>query len=55
MNQGIFTENEHYADMNTADLKYLLVPFLLGELCGKVYDEKRIEHIKASNAWFFYL
>ena len=45
LNEGLFSSNEEYEDINTIDLKYLLVPYFLGELCSKINDKFRDSHI----------
>ncbi|MQL99281.1 hypothetical protein Taro_032003 [Colocasia esculenta] len=45
---GLFSVNETRDDVSTANLKYLLVPFYLGELTEKVADDDRIQLIKKS-------
>ncbi|KAG1367664.1 PP2A regulatory subunit TAP46 [Cocos nucifera] len=45
---GLFSSNETKDDVSTADLKYLLVPFYLGELTEKVAQDDRIQVIKIS-------
>ncbi|WVZ54553.1 hypothetical protein U9M48_005334 [Paspalum notatum var. saurae] len=45
---GLFSPNETKEDVSTANLKYLLVPFYLGEMTEKVVQEDRIPVLKAS-------
>ncbi|KAL5998906.1 PP2A regulatory subunit tap46 [Asimina triloba] len=45
---GIFSANESKDDVGTANLKYLLVPFYLGELTEKIAQEDRIQALKIS-------
>ncbi|KAJ3671198.1 hypothetical protein LUZ60_008624 [Juncus effusus] len=45
---GLFSSNETKDDVNTTNLKYLLVPFYLGELTEKVSQENRIPVIKSA-------
>nr|CAD1824301.1 unnamed protein product [Ananas comosus var. bracteatus] len=45
---GLFSLNETKDDVTTANLKYLLVPFYLGELIEKLAQEDRISILKLS-------
>uniref|UniRef100_A0A0E0MJG2 PP2A regulatory subunit TAP46 n=1 Tax=Oryza punctata TaxID=4537 RepID=A0A0E0MJG2_ORYPU len=45
---GLFSSNETKDDVSTANLKYLLVPYYLGEMTEKVAQEDRIPVVKAS-------
>ncbi|KAF3787542.1 regulatory subunit [Nymphaea thermarum] len=45
---GLFSANESKEDISTVNLKYLLVPFYLGELMEKVTEGDRIQALKAS-------
>ncbi|XP_073006868.1 PP2A regulatory subunit TAP46 [Typha latifolia] len=45
---GLFSSNETKDEVSTANLKYLLVPFYLGELTEKVAQEDRISILKSS-------
>ncbi|CAA7402510.1 unnamed protein product [Spirodela intermedia] len=45
---GLFSANETKDDVSTANLKYLLVPFYLGELSEKVAREDRLQVLKIS-------
>ncbi|KAH9325988.1 hypothetical protein KI387_006166, partial [Taxus chinensis] len=45
---GLFSPNEGKEDISTADLKYLLVPFYLGELTEKILDSNRLKIVKTS-------
>ncbi|KAM0944572.1 putative TAP46-like protein [Dioscorea sansibarensis] len=45
---GLFSSNESKDDVSTANLKYLLVPFYLGELIEKVALDDRIPVLKKS-------
>ncbi|XP_008806428.1 PP2A regulatory subunit TAP46 [Phoenix dactylifera] len=45
---GLFSSNETKDDVSTANLKYLLVPFYLGELTEKVAQDDRIQVPKIS-------
>uniref|UniRef100_A0A0D9XNX9 PP2A regulatory subunit TAP46 n=1 Tax=Leersia perrieri TaxID=77586 RepID=A0A0D9XNX9_9ORYZ len=45
---GLFSSNETKDDVSTANLKYLLVPYYLGEMTEKVAQEDRIPVLKAS-------
>uniref|UniRef100_J3NB96 PP2A regulatory subunit TAP46 n=1 Tax=Oryza brachyantha TaxID=4533 RepID=J3NB96_ORYBR len=45
---GLFSSNETKDDVSTANLKYLLVPYYLGEMTEKVVQEDRIPVLKAS-------
>lgn len=49
---GLFSSNETVDDVSTANLKYILVPFYLGELIEKLAKEDRIEILKMSHAQF---
>eukprot|EP00262_Sarcandra_glabra_P013120 TRINITY_DN3566_c0_g1_i1.p1 TRINITY_DN3566_c0_g1~~TRINITY_DN3566_c0_g1_i1.p1 ORF type:complete len:402 (-),score=116.07 TRINITY_DN3566_c0_g1_i1:62-1267(-) len=43
---GLFSANESKDDISTTNLKYLLVPFYLGELAEKVAQQDRIQVLK---------
>ncbi|XP_021729116.1 PP2A regulatory subunit TAP46-like [Chenopodium quinoa] len=45
---GLFSTNETKEDISTANLKYILVPYYLGELTEKVSQEDRVQILKAS-------
>ncbi|ONK64353.1 uncharacterized protein A4U43_C07F24930 [Asparagus officinalis] len=45
---GLFSSNESKDDVSTTNLKYLLVPFYLGELTEKVAQDDRLQGIKVS-------
>lgn len=45
---GLFSSNETKDDVSTANLKYLLVPYYLGEMTERVAQEDRIPVLKAS-------
>ncbi|KAL6640762.1 hypothetical protein ACP70R_021885 [Stipagrostis hirtigluma subsp. patula] len=45
---GLFSSNETKDDVSTANLKYLLVPYYLGEMTEKLVQEDRIPVLKAS-------
>ncbi|KAG1346413.1 hypothetical protein COCNU_06G002420 [Cocos nucifera] len=45
---GLFSSNETKDDVSTANLKYLLVPFYLGELTEKVAQDDRMQVLKIS-------
>ncbi|GAB2249728.1 hypothetical protein Droror1_Dr00013087 [Drosera rotundifolia] len=47
---GLFSNNETEEDISTANLKYLLVPYFLGELLEKISGQDRIQTLKASQA-----
>ncbi|KAK6155573.1 hypothetical protein DH2020_009821 [Rehmannia glutinosa] len=47
---GLFSANETKDDISTTNLKYLLVPYYLGELTEKIAQEDRIQIVKASQA-----
>lgn len=47
---GLFSTNETKDDIGTANLKYLLVPYYLGELTEKVSQDDRIQILKAAQA-----
>ncbi|CAL9008849.1 unnamed protein product [Prunus brigantina] len=47
---GLFSTNETKEDISTTNLKYLLVPYYLGELTEKVAQDDRIQILKASQA-----
>ncbi|XP_047050337.1 PP2A regulatory subunit TAP46-like [Lolium rigidum] len=47
-NLGLFSSNETKDDVSTANLKYLLVPYYLGEMTEQVEQEDRIPVLKAS-------
>ncbi|PKA57205.1 PP2A regulatory subunit TAP46 [Apostasia shenzhenica] len=45
---GLFSSNETKDDVSTTNLKYLLIPFYLGELTEKIAQEERIDILKIS-------
>lgn len=45
---GLFSPNETKEDVSTANLKYLLVPYYLGEMTEKIAQEDRIPILNAS-------
>ncbi|CAD5165344.1 unnamed protein product [Musa acuminata subsp. malaccensis] len=45
---GLFSSNETKDDVSTANLKYLLVPFYIGELTEKVAEDGRLKVLKIS-------
>lgn len=45
---GLFSSNETKDDVSTANLKYLLVPFYLGELTEKLPQDDRLQVLKIS-------
>ncbi|KAL9250223.1 PP2A regulatory subunit TAP46-like protein [Drosera capensis] len=47
---GLFSSNETKEDISTANLKYLLLPYYLGELTEKISGEDRIQTLKTSQA-----
>ncbi|KAL3633163.1 PP2A regulatory subunit [Castilleja foliolosa] len=47
---GLFSANETKDEISTTKLKYLLVPYYLGELTEKITEEDRIQVLKASQA-----
>ncbi|CAH9123456.1 unnamed protein product [Cuscuta epithymum] len=47
---GLFSSNEVKDDISTANLKYLLVPYYLGELTEKISEGDRLQILKASQA-----
>ncbi|XP_020584807.1 PP2A regulatory subunit TAP46 [Phalaenopsis equestris] len=49
---GLFSSNETVDDVSTTNLKYILVPFYLGELTEKLAKDDRIEIIRRSYAQF---
>ncbi|KAL0921982.1 hypothetical protein M5K25_005938 [Dendrobium thyrsiflorum] len=49
---GLFSSNETIDDVSTTNLKYILVPFYLGELTEKLAKEDRIEILKMSGVQF---
>ncbi|KAH9724111.1 PP2A regulatory subunit TAP46 [Citrus sinensis] len=47
---GLFSSNETKDDISTANLKYILVPYFLGELIEKIAQDDRLQILKASQA-----
>ncbi|KAL3846173.1 hypothetical protein ACJIZ3_003576 [Penstemon smallii] len=47
---GLFSANETKDDISTSNLKYILVPYYLGELTEKIAQDDRIQILKASQA-----
>ncbi|KAK6926024.1 TAP46-like protein [Dillenia turbinata] len=47
---GLFSLNETKEDISSTNLKYLLVPFYLGELMEKIVQDDRVQILKVSQA-----
>ncbi|XP_031258668.1 PP2A regulatory subunit TAP46 [Pistacia vera] len=47
---GLFSANETKEDISTTNLKYILVPYYLGEMIEKIAQDDRIQILKASQA-----
>ncbi|XP_044464357.1 PP2A regulatory subunit TAP46 [Mangifera indica] len=47
---GLFSTNETKEDISTTNLKYILVPYYLGEMIEKIAQNDRIQILKASQA-----
>lgn len=47
---GLFSSNETKDDISTANLKYILVPYYLGELIEKIAQDDRLQILKASQS-----
>ncbi|KAM5557592.1 hypothetical protein ABKV19_024794 [Rosa sericea] len=47
---GLFSTNETKEDISTTNLKYIMVPYYLGELTEKVAHDDRIQIVKAAQA-----
>lgn len=45
---GLFSTNEEKEDISTGDLKYLLVPYYLGELTEKLETEDRVQLVRVA-------
>ncbi|KAL3701912.1 hypothetical protein R1sor_019934 [Riccia sorocarpa] len=45
---GLFSANEEKEDISTADLKYLLVPYYVAELCEKLPSSDRLQVVRTS-------
>jgi len=48
--QSIFSPNEDFSEIKTEHLKYLLVPFYLGDIYGRSMDERK-EKVKKSTVF----
>lgn len=48
---GLFSSNEQKDDISTADLKYLLVPYLKAELVEKVDTSDRLQALKSASLY----
>jgi len=48
----IFSKNEHFSEIPTEHLKYLLLPVLLGDLNNKVVDTERAQVIETSQIYY---
>lgn len=51
---GLFSTNESYKEVSTNDLKYLLLPFFLGQLSQKLCGGSRQNIIEISEVYFKY-
>lgn len=49
---GLFSSNESYEEVNTNDLKYLLLPFFLGQLSQKLCGDDRHNIVEVSEVYF---
>lgn len=49
---GLFSSNESYTEVSANDLKYLLLPFLLGQLSQKLCGGSRGEIAEVAEAYF---
>jgi len=48
----IFSKNEHFSEIPTEHLKYLLLPVLLGDLNNKIVDSERAQVIETSQIYY---
>lgn len=49
---GLFSTNEAYDEVGTNDLKYLLLPFFLGQLSQKLCGGDRNNIVEVSEVYF---
>lgn len=49
---GLFSENESYKEVNTNELKYLLLPFFLGTLGQKLCSDDRQNIVEVAEVYF---
>lgn len=49
---GLFSSNESYKEISTNDLKYLLLPFFLGQLSQKLCGGSRAEIVEISEVYY---
>lgn len=47
---GLFSSNETKDDISTTNIKYILVPYYLGELIERIAQDDRLQILKASQA-----
>lgn len=52
---GLFSENESYEEVATNELKYLLLPFFLGQLSQKLCGKPRQNIVEVSETYFKYV
>ena len=46
--RGLFSPNEDFSEIQTGHLKYLLVPYYLGDIYGRSMDDRK-DKVKKSN------
>lgn len=49
---GMFSANETYKEVSTNDLKYLLLPYFLGQLSQKLCGAARENIVEVSEEYF---
>lgn len=49
---GLFSSNESYTELPASDLKYLLLPFFLGQLSQKLCGGSRADIVEVSEVYF---
>lgn len=49
---GLFSSNESYEEIATNDLKYLLLPFFLGQLSQKLCGNSRQNIVEISETYY---
>lgn len=49
---GLFSSNENYKELPTDDLKYLLLPFFLGQLAQRICGGTRDHIVEAAEVYF---
>lgn len=49
---GLFSDNETIDEVTTRNLKYMLLPYFLGQLSQKLCNDNRQEVVEVANVYF---